>query len=57
MFFGILIFGERMRDNNYLWTFISAMMVKHEKYRVLLIFDDLSKNVEKTINTHALKGK
>ena len=30
----------------------SAKMVKHEKYRVLLAFDDLSKNVKNDILTY-----
>ena len=32
--------------------FFSAKMAKHERCRVLLTFDDLSKNVKNAILTH-----
>ena len=38
-----------MRDSNYLSTFTCMNMGKHEKYRLLLIFDGLSKNVKNDI--------
>ena len=41
-----------MRHSNYLSTFFSAKIAKHEKYRVLLKFDDLSKNFKKAILTY-----
>ena len=41
-----------MRHSNYLSTFFSMKMAKHEKFRVLLTFDDLSKNVKNAILTY-----
>ena len=38
-----------MRHSNYISTFFSVDMAKHEKYRVFLTFDDLSKNVKDAI--------
>ena len=40
---------KRMRHSNYLSTFFSVKMAKHENYRVLLTFDNLSKNVKNAI--------
>ena len=47
-----LLFKKRMRRSNYLRTFFSVKMAKHYKYRVLLTFDDLMKNVKNTILTY-----
>ena len=41
-----------MKHSNYLSTFFSAKIAKHENYRVLLTFDDLSKNVKNTTLTY-----
>ena len=38
-----------MKHSNYFSTFFSIKIAKHEKYRVLLIFDDLSKKVKNNI--------
>ena len=43
-----------MRHSNYLSTFFSAKKAKHEKYRVLLTFDDLLKNVKNAVLTYNL---
>ena len=43
-----------MRHSNYLSTFFSAKMTKHEKYKVLLTFDGLSKNVKNAVLTYKL---
>ena len=48
-----LIFRKRMRHSNNLCTFFCAKMAKHKKYRVLLTFDDLSKNVKNAILTYS----
>ena len=37
-----------MRLSNYLWTYFSTKMAKHEEYRVVLTFDDLPKNANNT---------
>ena len=47
-----LIFRKSMRHSNYLSTIFSAKIAKHEKYRVLLTFDGLSKNVKNAILTY-----
>ena len=45
-------FMEKGEHSNYLSTLFSVKMAKHEKYRVLPTFDDLSKNVKNVILTY-----